>query len=100
MIDKSLTTGSQTIVYDYQPDFRIDKGIYMDKMGKTFDKIHIRVIGSFEDADKIPGWMKANGGKYHRSFNSQVTHLVASEEAYLQNGEDGGPSSLMLSEQC
>ncbi|KAJ5676952.1 uncharacterized protein N7477_002585 [Penicillium maclennaniae] len=60
----------------------------MDKMGKTFDKIQVHVIGSFENSDKVSGWMKANGGKYHRSFNSQVTHLIVSEEVYLRNGEE------------
>jgi len=57
-------------------------------MGKTFEKVHVRVLGSFKDADKIPGWVKANGGKYHRSFNSQVTHLIVTDEVYLQNGEE------------
>ncbi|KAJ5126978.1 hypothetical protein N7448_007757 [Penicillium atrosanguineum] len=57
-------------------------------MGKPFEKIQVRVIGSFEDSDKVSGWMKANGGKYHRSFNSQVTHLIVSEEVYLKNGEE------------
>ncbi|OQD78485.1 hypothetical protein PENDEC_c001G02071 [Penicillium decumbens] len=57
-------------------------------MGKTFEKVHVRVLGSLKDADKIPGWVKANGGKYHRSFNSQVTHLIVTDEVYLQNGEE------------
>lgn len=74
--------------------FNINTYSYMDKMGKTFEKIQVHVIGSFEDSDKVSGWMKANGGKYHRSFNSQVTHLIVSEEVYLKNGEE---SELTLS---
>lgn len=61
-------------------------------MGKTFEKVHVRVLGSFDNAAKIPGWLKANGGKYHRSFNSQITHLIVTEEVYLQNGAEGMPT--------
>lgn len=61
-------------------------------MGKTFKKVHVRVLGSFDNAAKIPGWLKANGGKYHRSFNSQITHLIVTEEVYLQNGAEGMPT--------
>jgi hypothetical protein len=65
-------------------------------MGKTFEHVHVRVLGSFEGAEKIPGWIKANGGKFHRSFNSQVTHLVVTEEVYAENGKEGMLTMLKL----
>ena len=82
------------IIAGFSFTFHINNYIDMGKMGKTFEKIQVHVIGSFEDSNKVSGWMKANGGKYHRSFNSQVTHLIVSEEVYLQNGEE---SELTLS---
>lgn len=52
-------------------------------MGKTFQKVHGCSIGSFEgNGDKIPQWIRANGGSYSKDMNSEVTHLITTKEAY------------------
>ncbi|PYI32386.1 hypothetical protein BP00DRAFT_486098 [Aspergillus indologenus CBS 114.80] len=55
-------------------------------MGKTFQKIHACSAGKFpKDGDKIPQWIRANGGEYHSTIAPQVTHLITTLEAYKKN---------------
>ena len=55
-------------------------------MGKTFQKIHGCSVGNFEsNGDKIPQWIRANGGKYSKDINNEVTHLITTKEAYKRN---------------
>ncbi|RAH65127.1 BRCT domain protein [Aspergillus aculeatinus CBS 121060] len=55
-------------------------------MGKTFHKIHASSAGKFpKDGDKIPQWIRANGGEYHSAITPQVTHLITTLEAYKKN---------------
>ncbi|RAH40989.1 BRCT domain protein [Aspergillus brunneoviolaceus CBS 621.78] len=55
-------------------------------MGKTFHKIHASSAGKFpKDGDKIPQWIRANGGEYHSTITPQVTHLITTLEAYKKN---------------
>ncbi|KAJ5975730.1 hypothetical protein N7481_009437 [Penicillium waksmanii] len=56
-------------------------------MGKTFEKIRLCSVGKLQDADKIPQWVRANGGDYTKSIDSRTTHLVTTKEAYKQNVE-------------
>lgn len=58
-------------------------------MGKTFERIRLCSVGKFESADKIPQWVRANGGEYTRDVNSRTTHLITTKEAYKQNVELG-----------
>ncbi|PYH79126.1 hypothetical protein BO82DRAFT_420226 [Aspergillus uvarum CBS 121591] len=55
-------------------------------MGKTFQKIHACSAGKFpKDGDKIPQWIRANGGEYYSTITPQVTHLITTLEAYKKN---------------
>ncbi|CAG8006451.1 unnamed protein product [Penicillium salamii] len=56
-------------------------------MGRTFQKIHCAMVGRFEEGikEKIPQWIRANGGQFSREINPMVTHLIATEEAYKDN---------------
>ncbi|KAJ5188284.1 hypothetical protein N7472_007298 [Penicillium cf. griseofulvum] len=56
-------------------------------MGKPFQRIHASIVGKFEDGvgEKIPQWIRANGGQFSRDVNPQVTHLIATKEAFKNN---------------
>ncbi|KAJ6091294.1 hypothetical protein N7467_003263 [Penicillium canescens] len=58
-------------------------------MGKTFARIHAAITGKFEGGigEKIPQWIRANGGEFSRDVNPRVTHLITTEEAFKQNVE-------------
>lgn len=58
-------------------------------MGTTLRRIRVSVVGKVQDAEKIPGWMRENGGTYSKAVTRNVTHLIASEEAYAANVEAG-----------
>lgn len=59
-------------------------------MGKTFQKIHGCSVGNFEgNTEKIPQWIKANGGQYSKDVTDQVTHLIATKQAYKKNVDAG-----------
>lgn len=58
-------------------------------MGKPFEKVHACTVGKFEDGDKIPQWLRANGGTHCNVVSRRVTHLIATEKAYEQNTEAG-----------
>ncbi|PYH98586.1 hypothetical protein BO71DRAFT_426032 [Aspergillus ellipticus CBS 707.79] len=52
-------------------------------MGKTFKNIYACSVGKFDgNADKIPQWVRANGGRYSKDISEEITHLIASKEAY------------------
>jgi hypothetical protein len=55
-------------------------------MGKSFKRIVASSVGSFgENTEKIPQWIRANGGTYSKDVNSSTTHLIASEAAVKKN---------------
>ncbi|KAJ5771319.1 uncharacterized protein N7511_003370 [Penicillium nucicola] len=58
-------------------------------MGKTFAKVHASMTGKFEGeiGEKIPQWIRANGGDFSRDINPRVTHLITTEEAFRENVE-------------
>lgn len=64
-------------------------------MGKTFQRVHASAVGKFEQGDKIPQWLRANGGEFHREVNPRVTHLIASVDAFKDNVEAGIGVSLI-----
>ncbi|KAJ9488190.1 hypothetical protein VN97_g5109 [Penicillium thymicola] len=45
------------------------------------------MVGKFEDGvgEKIPQWIRANGGQFSRDVNSRTTHLIATKEAFKSN---------------
>ncbi|KAJ5511804.1 hypothetical protein LT330_003575 [Penicillium expansum] len=53
-------------------------------MGKPFQKVHASIVGKFEHGvgEKIPQWIRANGGQFSRDLNARVTHLIATKEAF------------------
>ncbi|KAM5437298.1 hypothetical protein McanMca71_001091 [Microsporum canis] len=52
-------------------------------MGKTFKNVTLSVIGEFgPKADKFKQWVEANGGKFSKEVNDQVTHLLSTKEAF------------------
>ncbi|KAJ5091539.1 hypothetical protein NUU61_006409 [Penicillium alfredii] len=57
-------------------------------MGKTFQKINVCCAGKFDQlGDKIPQWVRANGGQFSRNVDDRVTHLITTKEAFQQNVE-------------
>jgi hypothetical protein len=48
-------------------------------MGNGFKKVKASFVGSHKNSDKIPQWLKANGGEYSRDIDDSVTHLIATE---------------------
>lgn len=58
-------------------------------MGATLKRIRVSVVGKVKDAEKIPGWMRENGGAFSKAVSRNVTHLIASEDAYKANVEAG-----------
>ncbi|KAL2827622.1 hypothetical protein BDW59DRAFT_160259 [Aspergillus cavernicola] len=54
-------------------------------MGKTFRNIYASSIGNFEEnTSKIPQWITANGGTYSKNITNEITHLIATREAFKQ----------------
>jgi hypothetical protein len=45
------------------------------------------MAGKFPDgiSDKIPQWVRANGGQFSRDVNARVTHLITTEKAWAEN---------------
>ncbi|KAM5442306.1 hypothetical protein MferCBS31731_002681 [Microsporum ferrugineum] len=52
-------------------------------MGKAFKNVTLSVIGEFgPKTDKFKQWVEANGGKFSKEVNDQVTHLLSTKEAF------------------
>lgn len=60
-------------------------------MGKPFQNVHICAAGRFDSGigEKIPQWVRANRGEYSNEVHKQVTHLIATKEAFQKNVEAG-----------
>lgn len=58
-------------------------------MGNPFERVHACVAGKVDQANKIPDWLRANGGTYSKAVTKKVTHLIVSEEAYKKDDEKG-----------
>ncbi|GLA58144.1 hypothetical protein AtubIFM54640_007290 [Aspergillus tubingensis] len=59
-------------------------------MGKTFKNIHAASFGKFDgNSDKIPQWIRANGGQYSKDISTDITHLITTKEAFKDNVEAG-----------
>lgn len=59
-------------------------------MGKSFQKVNACCAGNFgENSEKIPQWLRANGGTYSKEMNSDITHLITTESAFKRNVEPG-----------
>lgn len=54
-------------------------------MGNGFKKVKAAVVGTHKNSEKIPQWLKANGGQYSREIDPSVTHLIATESAMGNN---------------
>jgi hypothetical protein len=56
------------------------------------------MVGKFDDGvgEKIPQWIKANGGQFSRDVNPRVTHLIATKQAY----KDNGPLGMVHPDMC
>lgn len=58
-------------------------------MGKPFERVHACVAGKVDQTNKIPEWLRANGGTYSKAVTKGVTHLIATEEAYQKDDKKG-----------
>lgn len=65
-------------------------------MPNTFSKVNVSTVGKFDDATKIPEWIRHHGGTFSRKVDSHTTHLVATEESYKNNVEAGMTHSFTL----
>ncbi|PGH11131.1 hypothetical protein AJ79_05078 [Helicocarpus griseus UAMH5409] len=55
-------------------------------MGKTFRSITASLAGDFgPTAEKVKQWIEANGGRFFRSLDSNVTHLIATKDAFRKS---------------
>ncbi|CAL5871706.1 uncharacterized protein PFLUO_LOCUS5959 [Penicillium psychrofluorescens] len=56
-------------------------------MGKTFEGIHACSTGRFKDGngEKIPQWVRNNGGQYSKEMHTGVTHLITTKETFLKD---------------
>ncbi|KAE8380533.1 hypothetical protein BDV26DRAFT_290284 [Aspergillus bertholletiae] len=55
-------------------------------MGKSFAKVHLCTAGRLGvSGNKILQWVQANGGKYSREVTSNLTHLITTKDAYMNN---------------
>lgn len=59
------------------------------KTGKAFRRIRAAMVGDFHQGNLVPQWVRRNGGEFHDKVSDKITHLIASEEAYEQNAEEG-----------
>lgn len=58
-------------------------------MGKPFAKVHACSVGKFDEGDKFPQWVRANGGEFHREVDERTTHLIATKDAYKRDVDAG-----------
>ncbi|KAI9038782.1 BRCT domain protein [Aspergillus affinis] len=57
-------------------------------MKDPFKKVHLCSFGHFGgNGEKIPQWVKANGGEYSKNVSQGVTHLITTIEAFKKNIE-------------
>ncbi|GKZ26182.1 hypothetical protein AbraIFM66951_010054 [Aspergillus brasiliensis] len=57
-------------------------------MGNTFKNIHASSFGKFDgNTDKIPQWIRANGGQYSKDISKDLTHLITTKEAFKDDVE-------------
>jgi hypothetical protein len=59
------------------------------KTGKAFRRIRAAMVGDFYQGHLVPQWVRRNGGEFHDKVSDKITHLIASEEAYEQNADEG-----------
>ena len=58
------------------------------KTGKAFRRIRAAMVGDLYQGNLFPQWVRRNGGEFHDKVSDQITHLIASEQAY-ENVEEG-----------
>ncbi|KAJ5752851.1 hypothetical protein N7520_009768 [Penicillium odoratum] len=56
-------------------------------MPSSFAKINASMAGKFEDADKIPQWIRHHGGVFSKMVDSNTTHLIVTEDSFKRNVE-------------
>ncbi|GKZ36265.1 hypothetical protein AbraIFM66950_007265 [Aspergillus brasiliensis] len=57
-------------------------------MGNTFKNIHASSFSKFDgNTDKIPQWIRANGGQYSKDISKDLTHLITTKEAFKNDVE-------------
>jgi hypothetical protein len=59
------------------------------KMGKAFRRIRAAMVGDLYQRNLFPQWIRRNGGEFYDKVTDKVTHLIASEQAYEENVEEG-----------
>lgn len=58
-------------------------------MVKPFAKVTASSVGKFDEGEKFPQWVRANGGEFHREVDERTTHLIATKDAYRRNLDPG-----------
>ncbi|KAJ5899202.1 hypothetical protein N7495_003946 [Penicillium taxi] len=51
-----------------------------------FKGIVVSSVGKFKESEKVEKWVRANGGAFDSKITSNTTHLIATEQAYLEKG--------------
>jgi hypothetical protein len=59
------------------------------KTGKAFRRIRAAMVGDLYQGNLFPQWVRRNGGEFHDRVSDMITHLIASEQAYEENVEEG-----------
>lgn len=65
------------------------KEVKAPKTGKAFRRIRVAMVGDLYQGTQFPQWVRRNGGEFHDKVSDKITHLIASEQAYEDNAEEG-----------
>ncbi|EPS25207.1 hypothetical protein PDE_00139 [Penicillium oxalicum 114-2] len=57
----------------------------VSKPGSAFRRITVVMAGDIYQGNQIPQWVKKNGGQFHEKVSKAVTHLITTEQAYLDD---------------
>ncbi|KAJ5883031.1 uncharacterized protein N7473_009917 [Penicillium subrubescens] len=58
------------------------------KTGKAFRRVRTAIVGDLYQGNQFPQWIRRNGGEFHDKVTDQITHLIASEQAYEDNVDE------------
>ena len=61
----------------------------VSKPGSAFRRITVVMAGDIYQGNQIPQWVKKNGGQFHEKVSKAVTHLITTEQAYLDDVPEG-----------
>ncbi|KAF7713156.1 Uncharacterized protein PECH_001833 [Penicillium ucsense] len=64
---------------------KVTQSAKVSKPGTAFRRIAVATTGDIYQGSQIPQWVKKNGGRFLEKVTTEVTHLITTEKAYLEN---------------